>query len=89
MISFCYKENMKRIFIILGCLILGACAHKNPLSDMTFQTTMAPPHVIASWYKITAVGEPIKIYVEGDGAAFDADNQPTDNPTPKSEFMRK
>ena len=68
--------------------MLGACAHKNPLSDMTFQTTTAPPHVIASWYKITARGEPIKIYVEGDGAAFDAYHRPTDNPTPNSEFMR-
>ena len=68
--------------------MLGACAHKNPLSDMAFQTTMAPPHVIASWYKITAPGEPIKVYVEGDGAAFDAGGRPSDNPTPKSEFMR-
>ena len=89
MISFCYKNGMKKLFIILGCLILGACAHKNPLSDMAFQTTPAPPHVIASWYKITTPGTPIKVYVEGDGAAFDADNQPTDNPTPKSEFMRE
>ncbi|MDY6408096.1 MAG: hypothetical protein SPL08_05310, partial [Pseudomonadota bacterium] len=80
---------MKKIFVILGCLILGACAHKNPLSDMAFQTTPAPPYVIANWYKITAVGSPIKIYVEGDGAAFDVYNQPTDNPTPKSEFMRE
>ena len=89
MISFCYKDGMKKLFAILGCLVLSACAHKNPLSDMTFQTTMAPPHVIASWYKIQSVGEPIKVYVEGDGAAFDIHNQPTDNPTPKSEFMRQ
>ena len=80
---------MKKFLIGLGCLFLGACAHKNPLSDMTFQTTMAPPHVIASWYKITEPASPIKIYVEGDGAAFDAYHRPTDNPTPHSEFMRE
>jgi len=79
---------MKKFLTLCACLILGACTHKNPLSDMAFQTTMAPPHVIASWYKITEPGKPLKVYVEGDGAAFDSDNQPTDNPTPKSEFMR-
>ena len=86
--DFCYNENMRKILVILWVLILGACAHKNPLSDMAFQTTMAPPHVVASWYKITRPGEAVKIYIEGDGNAFDSEGIPTDNPTPKGEFMR-
>ena len=70
-------------------LVLAGCTHKNPLSDMAFQTTMAPPYVIANWYKITNRGQPIKVYIEGDGNAFDEGGLPTDNPTPKGEFMRK
>ena len=86
---FAITQGMKKIIITFLALILGACAHKNPLSDMSFQTTMAPPHVVASWYKITAPGEAVKIYIEGDGNAFDSNGVPTDNPTPKGEFMRR
>lgn len=80
---------MKRFLILVVCLILGACAHRNPLSNMSFQTVMAPPYVVAGWYKITDPGEPIKVYIEGDGHAFNEDGQPTDNPTPRGEFMRR
>ena len=80
---------MRKFFTILLLFFLGACAHKNPLSDMAFQTTMAPPHVVASWYKITEPGKSVKVYVEGDGNAFDENGIPTDNPTPKGEFMRR
>lgn len=78
----------KKIFLLLF-LFMGACAYKNPLSDMNFQTVMAPPYVIAGWYKINQMGEPVKFYIEGDGNAFDAQGQPTDNPTPTSRFLRE
>ncbi len=68
---------------------LNACSTPNPLTDFRFQTQTVPPHVVASWYKIDAPGKPVKIYIEGDGAAFDAAGQPTDNPTPRSAFLRK
>ena len=86
---FAITQGMKKILMAVFLLVLGGCAHKNPLSDMAFQTTMAPPHVVASWYKITAPGETVKIYIEGDGNAFDANGIPMDNPTPKGEFMRR
>ena len=87
--DFCYNGYMRKFLTVFFVCFLGACAHKNPLSDMSFQTTMAPPHVVASWYKITQPGKPVKIYIEGDGNAFDENGIPTDNPTPKGEFMRQ
>ena len=80
---------MKYYLTVLLFLTLGACSYKNPLSDMQFQTTIAPPYVLANWYKIEAVGNPLKVYIEGDGNAFDADGHPTDNPTPKGTFLRE
>lgn len=68
---------------------MGGCRYRNPLSDMAFQMTPADPYVIANWYKIEEVGAPVKIYIEGDGAAFDRKGQPTENPTPTSTFMRE
>ncbi len=68
--------------------MISACAH-SPLTDFRFQTTMAPPYVVANWYRIEAPGEPLRVYIEGDGHAFDKNGQPTDNPTPKSELWRQ
>ncbi len=80
---------MKKIITSFLLIFLTACSTPNPLTDFRFQTQTVPPHVVASWYKIDAVGEPIKIYIEGDGASFDSAGQPTDNPTPRSAFLRK
>lgn len=81
--------SMKHLFFFLLFLFCAACAHRNPLSDFRFQTVTAPPYVLASWHRITEPGQPLKIYIEGDGNAFDADGHPTDNPTPSGEFMRR
>ena len=72
---------MKKIIYGIVCfLILSGCVHRNPLSEMRFQTVMAPPYVIASWYKITAPGKPVKFYIEGWGIQ--------NNPNPDSELVR-
>ncbi len=80
---------MKKIFIVVAGLILSGCAVENPLTEFRFQTTMANPYVLASWHKINNVGAPIRIYIEGDGHSFDAHGRPTNNPTPKSTFLRE
>ncbi len=80
---------MKKLFAFLGLFFLTACATQNPLTDFRFQTQPAPPYILASWYRINAPGEPVRIYIEGDGAAFNADGTPSDNPTPQEAFWRK
>lgn len=71
---------MKKILIVLGFLFLMGCVHRNPLSEMRFQTVMAPPYVISTWYKISEVGEPVKFYIEGVGHK--------NYPNPDSELVR-
>ena len=81
-------QKIKTILLFSLLLIATGCAHKNPLTDFQFQTLMAPPYVLASWYRIQNPGEPVRIYIEGDGHSFDAYNRPTANPTPQSTFLR-
>lgn len=80
---------MKKIIACLLVLCLGACAAKNPLTDFRFQTLSEPPYVLASWYKIDRPAEPLRVYIEGDGAAYNVKGGPTDNPTPNSPFLRQ
>lgn len=80
---------MKKYILFILCGWLAGCATQNPLTDFRFQTQTVPPYIVASWYQITQPGQPIRIYIEGDGNAFDIAGQPTDNPTPTSPFLRE
>lgn len=80
---------MKKIIFCLMLWMLTACAGKNPLTDYRFQTQTVPPYVVASWFKINAPGDTLRVYIEGDGAAFTVKGRPTDNPTPTDTFMRR
>lgn len=79
---------MKKLVSFCGLFFLTSCSTLNPLSDFRFQTQVAPPYVLASWYRITTPGKPIHIYIEGDGSSFDSNGNPTDNPTPRDSFWR-
>lgn len=84
-----FLKKMKTTFLLAFFILATGCAHKNPLTEFQFQTVMAPPYVLASWYRISEPGSPIRIYIEGDGHSFDAYNRPTANPTPTSTFLRE
>ncbi len=43
---------------------------------------------IATWQRTTNLSDPIHIYIEGDGRAFDGRGQPTRNPTPRGHLVR-
>lgn len=79
---------MKKIYLFICLLCLNACTAQNPLTDFRFQTVTAPPYVVASWFKIDAPGEPLRVYIEGDGIVEQA-GQPADNPTPTDTFVRR
>ena len=79
---------MKKLFI-LCFLFLTACATENPLKDLRFQPISSGNYTVASWYKITKPGLPLKVYIEGDGHAFDSKGHPTSDPTPEGLFLRK
>lgn len=80
---------MKKIFLCIMLLFLGACASKNPLTDFRFQTVTAPPYVVASWYKIDKPGDILRVYIEGDGTVLNSDGSVSTNPTPTDTYLRK
>ena len=68
--------------LIVAALLLSSCtAHtandftklanrQAAAIGMQAETISAPPFHLASWYKIKKPGEPITIYIEGDGNAW-------------------
>ena len=80
---------MKFFKALIFCLFLSACATPNPLKDMRFHPISTSDYTVASWYKITKAGEPLKVYIEGDGHSFDRKGYATDDPTPEGLFLRQ
>ena len=72
------------LLLLMGCVGIGT--HDN----MTIVSpTRANLYSVATIQKITDKTAPVHVYVEGDGRAFDARGRATDDPTPRSRFMRQ
>lgn len=81
--------NTMRYLLLLFILFLPACSGITVPETFTYQETATATHTLANWQKITDPKAPLRIYVEGDGYAFDRYGNPTDDPTPKSTLVRK
>ena len=69
--------------------MLTACATTwQPSPDFNYAPVHAGEYEIATYQKMTNQKSPVHIYIEGDGRAFDANGQPTDDPTPRGTMMR-
>ena len=77
----------KFYFVLLG--MLWGCQSITPPESFTYQEIKTDSYQLASWQKITDAREPIRIYIEGDGHAFDRLGNPTTDPTPKGTFLRE
>ena len=77
----------KSIFLLL--YLLGGCQGIEVPDSFTYQEIKTPSYTLASWQKITDTTAPIRIYIEGDGHAFNYAGQPSPNPTPRSPFLRQ
>lgn len=78
----------KQILIILSLLVCG-CASIVVPSNFVYKEIETKDFKIASWQKITKPQGVYKIYIEGDGYAFNANGQPTRDPTPRGTFVRE
>ena len=78
---------MKKIFL-LGLFLLTSCATVPVPREFAYKPMQTNQYLLASWQKITDSSSPIRIYLEGDGKAFDYRGLPTQNPTPKNKFLR-
>ena len=79
---------MKKVFLCL-LLFAAACTTVTPPHDFIYQEVPTSTFKIATWYKITNPSPPVKVYVEGDGAAFRANGQISSNPTPRGVLVRE
>lgn len=75
--------------ILLLSLFLVGCQSVNIPSEFSYRIIRTKNFDIASWQKITEPNSVYKIYIEGDGYAFNAHGHPTQDPTPKGTLVRE
>ena len=78
---------MKKVGLLFLLGVLGCAPIKAP-SEFEYKKIETPQFTLASWQKITDPAAPIRVYIEGDGHAFNHMGRPTTDPTPKSDFVR-
>ena len=78
---------MKKTLLLL--LLLSGCHSITVPDSFTYKEIETDTYKLASWQKITDTKSPIRIYIEGDGYAFNHAGQPTNNPTPHGTFLRE
>lgn len=79
---------MKKIYLFYFLLLIS-CKTINLSKSFIYKEIKTDNYTLASWQKITDQQAPIRIYIEGDGHAFNSMGYPTNDPTPKSKFLRK
>ena len=78
---------MKKILFLL--LLLCGCRGIVVPDTFRYKEIQTDTYKLATWQKITSPTDPIRVYIEGDGYAFNHAGQPTTNPTPRGTFLRK
>lgn len=87
-ISIYKKEKMKILICFLFMLLSGCVGMYSMPLDFIYKEVPAGNYKIATWQKITDETKPIAIYIEGDGNSFNAEGLPTNDPTPRGDFLR-
>lgn len=77
------------IKLIAIMVLLSGCVSVSVPADYVYKEVKTRDFTIATWQKITNTQEVYKIYIEGDGYAFDRHGQPTQDPTPKGKLVRE
>ncbi len=78
---------MKKILFVL--LLLCGCRGIVVPDTFAYKEIQTDSYKLASWQKIADKSQPIHLYIEGDGYAFNYAGQPTNNPTPRGTFLRE
>ena len=74
---------------LIFLLFMGGCSSLKIPENYHYKEIPTSEFTIASWQKITSPQAPYKIYIEGDGHAFNARGQITNDPTPHGTLMRE
>lgn len=83
--DFAYNANMHRIIF---AFLLAGCVFVSPKMELSGLQSVNGDYNIAYWARDTDNINPVHIYIEGDGHAFDAQLKPTADPTPRGAFVR-
>ena len=75
--------------LIVIFLFLCGCASIDIPSSFEYKEIKTRSFSIASWQKITSPNSVYKIYIEGDGYAFNARGKATQDPTPHSNLVKE
>lgn len=78
---------MQKIFAII--LLLCGCQGLVIPDDFNYKIIKTRNFELASWQKINNPQGVFKIYIEGDGYAFNAYGRPSQDPTPRGTLLRK
>lgn len=80
---------MRYLINVFMIYMLCACASIKAPDSFVYKEISTPTFKIATWQKISNHIQPIKIYIEGDGYAFNSAGRPTQNPTPKGKMLQE
>lgn len=79
---------MKKFSFLLLSVLWG-CQSITPPESFVYKEIQTDTYKLASWQKITNTANPVRIYIEGDGHAFNRLGYPTSDPTPQGTFLRE
>lgn len=77
------------IKLLITLLFLTGCTTIKVPADFVYKEIETRDFTLASWQKVTNPAAPYKIYIEGDGYAFNAHGRATQDPTPHSTLVRE
>lgn len=77
------------IKLIAIMVLLSGCASITAPADYVYKEIETRDFTIATWQKITNPQEVYKIYIEGDGYAFNSYGKPSQDPTPRGTLVRE
>ena len=93
----CAISSKVRFFLLMvGLSLLSGCAtiSRSALADCLAQShsfekafLKTKPFVLTTYYRFQKPGEPVRIYIEGDGRAWIDRHQLSDDPTPKNPLV--
>lgn len=75
--------------IVVAIFLLSGCQSISVPPSYEYKEIATRDFTIASWQKITEPKRGYKIYIEGDGYAFNVHGRPTQDPTPKGTLVRE
>lgn len=77
-----------RLFFAFASLLLAGCTSFSAPESFRYQEIDTEFFRLASWQKLTNASKPLRVYIEGDGYAFNAHGRPSSNPTPRETDFR-